>query len=151
MYLNVFYFNVYLLLLMCIGASIANIVRCFVGPFGPLTRHLVPNAAVDVRSRVLANDRAAIRLCGWSIGCVRSADVGLSGGPPWSLVVEVDGLGGGRRGKDNVEKPSDLAKKRDINTNSYAVFNLSPFAPARKKTPHKLAVGEAASLRSPDW
>ena len=75
---------------------IANIVRCFVGPFGPLTRHLVPIAAVDVCSRVLANDRAVIRLRGWSISCIRAVDVRLAADPPWSLVVKVDGLGGGR-------------------------------------------------------
>ena len=152
MYLNVFYFNVYLIFLIWIGTSlIANIVRCFVGPFGPLmpdTSYQTP-PLMSVQGCWLT--RAAIHLCGWSISCIRAADVRLVAGPPWSLVVEVDGLGGGRRGRDSVEKSSELAKKRDINTNSYAVFNLLPFAPAGKKTPLSWGGRELSSTGSSVW
>ena len=65
--------------------------RCFTGPFGPLTGHSLLILAVDVRprTRMLANDGSATRMCRRHIGCVRAVDVGLLGGPPWSLVDEV--------------------------------------------------------------
>ena len=68
-----------------------NITCCCTGPFGPLTAHSLLILAVDVRPRTLASDRAAIRLFRRSISCVRAVDVGLLGGPPWSLVDEVGG------------------------------------------------------------
>ena len=66
---------------------------CFTGPFGPLTGHPLLILAIDVRPRTLASDRAVTRLFRQSIGCVRAVDVGLLGGPPWSLIDEVGGIG----------------------------------------------------------
>ena len=61
--------------------------RCFAGPFGPLTGHSLLILTIDVRSRMLANDRAATHMCRRRIGCVRTVDVGLLAGPWPTMVV----------------------------------------------------------------
>ena len=79
-------------LIVCIDASIAkhNVLlrRSF---WTTYTAHSLLILAVNVRPRMLASDRAAIRIFRRSISCVRAVDVGLLGGPPWSLVDEVGG------------------------------------------------------------
>ena len=78
--------------------------RCSVDQFEPLLGLLVLIAAGNIRPMMLAKDRAATRLCGWVIGCVRTADVGLLTGPPWSVVDVV--RGGGTLGKKHTLIPT---------------------------------------------
>ena len=102
--------------------------RCFDGPFGPLTVHLLTIVAVDVWSKTLLNDRAAACLWKRCIGFVRAADVGLLAGPSWSLVGEVVvgcGLGDRRRDKSTLKNCQDWPKNLGNSTNSYDVANLS--------------------------
>ena len=113
--------------------------RCFDGPFGPLTVHLLTIVAVDVWSKMLLTDRAAARLWKRCIGFVRTADGGLLAGPPWSLVDEVVvgcGLGDGRRDKGTTKKPCQIwPKKLGNSTNSSNVANLSKKVQLGKKYP----------------